>query len=395
MSNKPNIAFIVSRIPYPLEKGDKLRAYHQIVQLSKLANIHLFCLSDSNYSHSQISELQKYCASVNVYKLNKLKIGFRLIFAYFSRKPFQVHYFFDKAVSRKIKNKIDQLKPDHIYCQLVRTAEYVKNFFNYNKTIDYMDAFSMGMKRRVANENFFAKIFVRYEANRLTAYESIIFDYFDNHTIISEQDRDLIYHKKQKEIEIIANGVEQSYLAYFKKSEIKYDILFHGNLNYAPNVDCVKYITQVILPLLKKVKPEIRIAISGANPSKKIIEYCKNNSANIILLGYVDNVAEVYKSAKVFFAPLQIGTGLQNKILEAMALKIPVVTSELCNNAIGAKHDVTIITANNPDDYVIELLDLLNNENKRDIIVTNAYSFVKENFSWEKSTLKLFELMFK
>ena len=389
------IVYLVSRVPYPLEKGDKLRAYHQLIELSKSNEIHLICLNDSENNEESVKHLKSFCTSVTVYKLPKIKIYWRLLMAVFSRKPYQVHYFYDRSVASKITKQINSLEPNHIFCQLIRTSEYVKNLHQYKKTLDYMDAFSKGMKRRAENEVFFKKPFVKVEANRLTTYENLIFDYFDHKIIISEQDRDLIYHKDRKNIHVVPNGVNEELLNDNSSVEKKYDVLFHGNLSYTPNVDCVKYIINEVMPLLVKFRPTIKVAVSGATPSNKVKELCQKYPQNLVLLGYVDNIITTYKSARIFFAPLQIGTGLQNKILEAMALKIPCVTSELCNNALKATNEIHIITGKKPISYVNAIVKLLDDVTFAQSIASEGYKFIGNNFSWQKSTAQLNEIIHK
>lgn len=386
------VVFLVSRVPYPLEKGDKLRAYHQLVEMARTNEVHLICLDDGNGTQEAIQHLSTICASVNVYKLSKIKILWRLFIALFSKKPFQVHYFYDATVASKIRKKIEAIQPDHIYCQLIRTTEYVKNLYKFPKTLDYMDAFSKGMNRRADNESFIVKPFVKAEANRLTAYENIIFDYFDQHTIISEQDRDLIYHKNRKQIHIIPNGINQDLLNDKTEVTQTYDLLFHGNLGYTPNIDCVKYIVNEIMPVLIQHFPNIKMAISGATPHRSVSELCKKYPQHITLLGYVDDIKKTYKSARVFFAPLQIGTGLQNKILEAMALKVPCITSELCNNALKGKPGIHLLTAKNPNGYIKAIHDLLDRQDFASEIALNGQDFVRHNFSWETGNQILLNL---
>ena len=388
MTEKKNIVFLVSRIPYPLEKGDKLRTFYQLKELSKFFNVHLICLNDNEFEAKSKNELTQYCTSITIYELKKYKIYFRLLIALFRSKPYQIYYFHDISIHKKINQQIKLLNPFHIYCQLIRTSEYVKANFICKKTIDYMDAFSQGMFRRSEKENFILKFFTASEAKRLQKYESLIFDYFDNHTIISEQDRNYILHPKRNEIKIVKNGVSIEPSGNLMPDK-KYDILFHGNLGYSPNIDCVKYIVDEILPLLTIKKPTIKVAISGANSSQKIKTYCDKFPNNIIQLGFVEDIYYTYKSAKLFFAPMQIGSGLQNKILEAMACEIAVITSRLCNNAIGATHKKDIYSCKNVEEYISSIIELLENEALRNSIASNGKTFVEQNYSWNKCTLPL------
>lgn len=386
------LVFLVSRVPYPLEKGDKLRAYHQLKALAVNNEVHLICLNDGDGTTQAVEHLKTFCASVTVYRLHRIKILFRLFGALFSKKPFQVHYFFDWAVARKMRRKIEEIHPDHIYCQLIRTTEYIKNLYQFSKTLDYMDAFSKGMFRRADNEIFFMRPFVKAEAGRLTAYENIIFDYFDHHTIISEQDRDLIYHKNRKNIVIIPNGINNELLEPQPINAKRFDLLFHGNLSYTPNIDCVRYIVNDIMPVLIQHYPHIQLGISGATPHRQVTEFCKRYPQHITLLGYVPDIKKTYTSAKVFFAPLQIGTGLQNKILEAMALKVPCITSELCNNALKGTNGVHLLTARNPNGYIKAIHDLLDNEDFANQVALTGHDFVRQHFSWDKGNQMLLNL---
>src|SRR5688572_4756979 len=188
------IFVLLSRIPYPLEKGDKLRAWHQIKELSESHDIYLACLNDTKIHPDAEKKLKEFCKDVRFFSLNKIGIGFRLFAGLFTNTPFQVHYFHSRNIHQRIRKYIDEVKPDHIFAQLIRVSEYVENIHHIPKTLDYMDAFSKGMDRRIAKSGGIQKIFLKKEAKRLLEYENLIFDYFENKTIISEQDRALIYH---------------------------------------------------------------------------------------------------------------------------------------------------------------------------------------------------------
>ena len=152
------IVVLTSRIPYPLEKGDKLRIFHQIKHLSESHEICLICLNENSQS-IDTSVLREMVSEFHVVPISKWKIPFRLIFALFHNLPFQVEYFLDRKNKKKIEAIIQDFNPNHIYCQLIRTAEYVKDLFQFDKTIDYMDAFSAAAMRRAKTEKGLNKIF--------------------------------------------------------------------------------------------------------------------------------------------------------------------------------------------------------------------------------------------
>ena len=378
---------IVSRVPYPLDKGDKLRAYHQIKELSKRHEIHLCCLDDNNTSQKTIDHLKSICKEVSVFKLNKFKIFINLFLALFSSKPFQVHYFYQFSVHRKIKQLVNDFKPDRIYCQLIRTAEYVKNEHSYVKTIDYMDAFSKGIDRRIKTAGWLKPIF-KEEAKRLLKYEHLIYDYFEHHTIISEEDRQLIYHQNRNKIEIVTNGIDTHYFNP-NKSKKAYDLIFVGNMSYAPNISAVQFLVEEVLPILGS---DINLLIAGANPSREVLKLANDR---VEITGWIKDIRIAYSNAKIFVAPLFIGTGLQNKLLEAMAMQLTCVTTELVNSSLKAKLGVEIEIANSAEEFAKEIKGLLGNESKRVLLGKQARSFVENEYSWKESSIKLESIVCK
>jgi sugar transferase (PEP-CTERM/EpsH1 system associated) len=385
------IFVLLSRVPYRLEKGDKLRAWHQIKELSKNHEIYLACLNESKIHPEAETKLKEICKEVRFFSLNKTGIGARLFAGIFTNTPFQVHYFHSKFIDKKIKKYINEIQPDHIYAQLIRVSEYVKNIHHIPKTLDYMDALSKGMERRISKSSGIMKLFLKKESKRLLQYENLIFDYFENKTIISEQDRALIYHPDQKKIEIISNGVDTDYFTPQKK-ELKFDLLFNGNMSYPPNIDCVHFIAENILPIVLKKFPDTKFLISGANPVNSVLALANKN---IQVSGWMDDIREAYCSSKIFIAPMQIGTGLQNKLLEAMAIGIPCVTTELANNALGAIPNEQILIANTPEEIAHQIERLLTEPDLVTKISLNGRRFVTENYNWKTVSENLEKLMIK
>ena len=383
------IIILTSRFPFPLDKGDKLRAFHHIKQLSKLNEVHLISISDNKVTTKQIIELEKYCHSVNVFKLKKWKILINLFLGLFSNKPFQIKYFYQRAIHQKIKKLINKITPDHILCQLIRCVPYVQHEHHYSKTLDYMDAFSKGIERRIKNGGWLKQL-LKIESIRLVKYENLAFEYFDHHCIISENDRSFIFHEKKESIKIITNGIDYDFFKP-KKIEKKYDLVFIGNLSYAPNVDAALFIANELLPRLIKTNSQIKILINGANPTNQLL---KLKNTNLDILGWTNDIRESYLSAKIFIAPMRIGTGLQNKLLEAMALNIPCITSELANQALKAKDGHQILIGNNPDQYIEHISNLLIDEQLRLNIGDEGRKYIRESFNWETTSKELHKLMF-
>ena len=373
---RKKIVIMATRFPFPIEKGDKLRTYYLLKSLHKTHDLYLISLSEETISEGQLNEIKAFTKEIHLFTLSKIGKYFRLIWGLFNSKPLQVNYFTSFKKKRKIEDLLELIKPDHIICQLIRSAEYVKNYHDCPKTIDYMDALSKGMERRINKVNWTSKFIFQLEARRLKDYERRIFNYFEFQTIISKQDRDYISHPDQKKMLVMPNGIDDHYFEALKV-EKKYDLVFVGNLNYPPNIDAINYLVKEILPSL----PHLKFLISGANPSKSLLHQL-DSIPNITITGWVDDIRESYLQGKILIAPMQIGTGMQNKILEAMALGVPSITTTLANNAIMATHQETIWVADTRESIILGIETLLSNEAMYEKIKGNAKEFVRERYNW-------------
>ena len=304
------IFVLLPRIPWPLEKGDKLRAFNQIKQLSKDNEVILCALNTDKKANKEAAfkALQPYCSSVNFIDLGKVSILFNLAMAFVKGLPIQCGYFYNRKAHKKIHDLIERHRPDMLFGQLLRVAEYIRNE-KTPKTIDYQDVFSMGMKRRSEIASFYMKPIFNMEYKRLRRYEHDIFDDFDVKTIISIPDRDLIDHPKKEKILIVPNGVDHEYYSP-KECEKKYDIVFTGNMAYAPNVNAVEYLAYQIMPIVWEKLPDTKLYVAGATPDPRVKKVA---SDKIIISGWIDDMRDAYAQSRIFIAPMRIGTGLQNK----------------------------------------------------------------------------------
>jgi sugar transferase (PEP-CTERM/EpsH1 system associated) len=377
------IFVLLPRIPYPLEKGDKLRAFNQIKQLAKRNEIVLCALNDDPKVNEQdaFHALQPYCQSINFIRIKKLQILLGLIRAFFKGLPLQCGYFYNHKAARKINALIAKHKPDMLYGQLLRVAEYIR-YKKLPKAIDYQDIFSYGMKRRADIASCVTRPIYNMEYHRLKRYEAALFDNFDVKSIISEPDRDLFPHERRDKILIIPNGVDHD---YFKpqEREKQYDLVFTGNMSYPPNVNAVEYLASEILPIVWKTMPEVKLYIAGATPDPKVK---KAASERVIVSGWLNDIREAYAQSRVFIAPMRIGTGLQNKLLEAMSMRLPAITSPLANASLGAKPDKEILVGSNAEEMAQHIITLLTDKEKAERLAQAGFDFTNRVYDWGKAT---------
>ena len=384
------IAVVSSRFPYPLLKGDKLRLYYQLKYLTQYHQLCLISIVEEMPSEADLDHMRTIVNQLHVVHIPKWKRVRSVIAASFSDLPIQVAYFSTGSSIKTVEEILKQYKPDRIYNQLIRTVPYVVNIDDVTKTIDYMDAFSLGAKRRGEEiSNPIEKLFWKSEYRRLKKYEREIYSKFDYHTIISERDRVKIFADKDRPMDIITNGIEVSPPVDLIS---KYDIGFLGNLGYYPNQKAVDYLMERIIPRLRENYPDLTVLIGGINPTPKILSYA---SDKVRITGYIDRMADAYRDVKIMVAPIFQGSGLQNKLLEAMAARAACVTTTNVNASLQAIPDTHLLIADDEAAFCNAIELLLRDRSHRKLLVDAAYLFVKERYDWNVSNQKLNKILLR
>ncbi len=385
---KMKILVVLSRFPYPLEKGDKLRAYHQIRCLSEKHDIVLVALHDREVSEEAVEQLRPYCSKMYLLRQGKVRSALNVFFAFFKGLPIQCGYFYSAKNRREIERIVNDERPDRIYCQLIRMAEYVKDLA-IKKVLDYQDVFSKGMWRRYENANFLAKPFFKMESRRVARYESDVFDKFDACTIITEVDRDLIPHPRRDEIVIVHNGVQFEQFQYRGENK-SCDLIFSGNMGYAPNVDAAEYLAKEIFPPLRAQFPGLKLVLCGASPAPRVQAL---RADGVTVTGWVDSMRDWYAMARVFVAPMRMGTGLQNKLLEAMSMQLPCVTSPLAGKPLeNAEAAGAVVTCCTTEEYIETIARLLQDADYYRQLSERGNRYVHGKYDWKAATDRLEQL---
>ncbi|MBO0358989.1 glycosyltransferase [Hymenobacter sp. BT186] len=378
---------LLSRFPYPLDKGDKLRAYHQLRYLARHHEVCLFCLSDEDVPAAAYAVVQPLCAGgLHVQRLRRPGIARNMALASLRGLPLQVGYFYDAAAQRRLNALIREFRPDHVYCQLIRMAQYVRGYAGQlPMTLDYMDVFSTGMLRRAEQCRWAEQRLFRHEGRRLQAYEAAAFDWFQHHTIISDQDRQLIEHPHRQQIHIVRNGIDIDFFQP-RPAEKTHDLLFCGNMNYHPNVDAAEFLALEILPLVRRAHPAARLLVAGTSPAPRVRALA---SEAVTISGWVEDIRDAYAAARVFVAPMRVGTGLQNKLLEAMAMELPCVTTPLANNALHGHPGQDLLVAESAAELADSISLLLTEPGAAARLAAQGRVFVQQHYDWQASTNQL------
>jgi len=381
------ILFLSSRLPYPPIGGDRLRNYWLLKILSKHYKVHLVSISeDGEIPDDFYKWLENHGITYKIFIYPKWKFYINTLKGSFNKLPLQVnHYYFNE-----VQNYINSIYQDFdlIFAVLVRTARYVMDM-EKTKILDIVDSIGLNYRRSAKKtSSIFWKMIYKIEAKRLLEYENECITSFDKTLFVNNEERQ--YFEISQKTAWLPNGVDSKLFNYeYEDTSYKNYVVFLGKMNYQPNIDAVLWFVKNVL---NKLNSNLKFIIVGAYPSKEILEL-SNKYNNVEVTGYVEDPYIILKSSLCVVAPMQTGGGIQNKILESMALGTINIVSSLAAEPIGAKHKEHYFVIDNPQ----EMADLINEiyKNPKDFehIKQNAKNFIKNNFTWEICEKKLVNLI--
>ncbi len=412
------ILFLAHRIPYPPNKGDKIRSFNEIKYLSQKHEIHLACLADDPRDLKYEEDLKKYCAITKVVLIRPKLARAKSIFGLFSTKPLSVPYFYSKRLQETINHWQSINSYDAILCYSSPMAEYV---FRSDRPstikrlpsliMDFVDVDSEKWKQYAQRARWPLSWIYHLESKRLAEFERRVAERFD-HSILVTHEEERIFKIKNphiKNILVITNGVDLNYfspkclqatdvstrppalntqhstvgsqspsLGLQPSSPI---IVFTGAMDYYANIDGVIWFSKEILPLIRKTLPEVQFYIVGSKPTKEILSLSEKDGIKVT--GYVPDTREYYQQATVAVVPLRIARGIQNKILEPMAMGIPVVATSEAIKGTEATMSDGVRVADNPEDFAQETLCLMRDPMLRQECSVHARRYVENHHRWE------------
>lgn len=387
-----NILFLCSRFPYPPDRGDRLRLFNIMKELS-FSNHRLFLISfiarkeELNY----IDHMKGYCEEIMVEHLPPHKSEMKAALGLFSEWPLQVAYYQSKNMKKRIDTFLNQKPVDLIYVHLFRMASYVQQRENPYRLVDLTDVISSEIERSLEYRAGLNKWIYSLELARIREYERRISAEFDECWVISQNDADILKKlSPRSSIAVIPNGVDMSFFRPLDNNTKKKIVIFVGHLRVAHNVDAVLYFYHNIFPLVTREHPETKFYVVGADPHSKIKRLSED--PRVVVTGYVPNLNDYLNMARVFVAPLRFSTGIQNKILEAMAAGLPVVCSSLANEGLKATVGEEIMVADDPSDFANLVSELVGCPEKAEFLATKGRAFVQKNTSWKLAVDRIGEI---
>ncbi|MGI2203493.1 glycosyltransferase [Shewanella oncorhynchi] len=350
------ILVLTPRFPYPVIGGDRLRIYNICKALSQHYELTLLSLCESQLEMSFNVEDTVFNSVIRVY-LSPLSSYVNCVKALATNTPLQVAYY----SNRQFQKQFDKLEKSHdaVLCHLVRTSEYAK-YSKIPKVLEMTDAISMNYKRvRTISKRFgFKNVIYSFEQSRIENYEREILNSFDLSVVVSQYDKDFLLCGNsvvEDKLLVCSNGVDLTDLKFNYTPDMK-TIVFIGNMTTLQNVDAAKWFIKSVMPLLLIEGDFIFKIIGRINPNQQE-EF--NSYPNVLATGGVESISKAAEGAFIGVCPMRLGAGVQNKVLEYMAMGIPTITSSVGLEGLEANPGENILVADSEVQYVQIIKSLL------------------------------------
>jgi polysaccharide biosynthesis protein PslH len=372
------ILAISPRIPEAGKKGDQVLSFHRLEYLARNHQIKLICYGDTEKDLEAKSKLESIGVSVELIPWNKAIALSNVLCAVIDSKiPYQCAFFESKAYRKAIQFCLVEFKPDTIYAVTIRA---LRNIGSYSGPlfVDLVDSMALNFYRRVEMARWIKRFVLNLEYARIKRYEIMVAQLANRSFVVSSIDKKVIGSDK---VDVIPLGIDGR--CFLKNPDGRDDpvVVFSGNMNYKPNVDAVLWFFRNCWHKLRMALPEVQLVIAGSNPSAEILALRSDKA--IIVTGRVQSVANVINSSRISIAPMQSGSGMQFKILEAMACGVPVVASTLGLGDIRAKAGIDLLLADNAELFVDAALSLLQSEELREKIGNAGLQYVQKHHTWD------------
>lgn len=372
----------------PPKDGSSIRTFNLIKHLSKNNDMVLICIKEKGKPKDDLSELKRYCSQIIILDFEKPKKIMNYLFNVFSFKPFFVWRKHDKRIQKIVDKTVKENQFDLIHVDGLAGAQFALAYCDMPKIIDARDAIWLSHNRQMRNKtNVLLKMYYWLKLFRLKKYELKIYAKFDRVVFISKVDEQTIFSLSNGKLDNLATipfGIDIPEIKSNKHSTKPLSLVFTGNMPYFPNIDAMLYFCKDIFPIVKKEFPDLRLYIVGKNPGPEILKLSEPN--DIMVTGEVEDIRVWLEKAAIFVCPLRYGSGMKIKILEAMAMAKPIVSTSVGVEGIKIKNGENIIIADNSTSFASKTIELLRNENLRNHIGENGRKLVEKEYRWEKAS---------
>jgi sugar transferase (PEP-CTERM/EpsH1 system associated) len=377
------ILLVVPNVPSPIRP----RPLHFIRGLSASHQVSVICLASNEADERFVSELRRYCHRLDVIRLSPWRSYGNCFRALFSRNSLRRAYFYSPQSRRRVKALVESNEVDLIHAEHLKSVPIIEDAVGTVPIVfDAVDCLSMlESRRRGVTKNPFIKLFSWIESRKLARSEAKALRRCNRVVISSAVDRNAypIPDDLREKIDVVPNCVDLEHFG-FRQFEPQNNLLvFCAKLDYFPNEDAALYLARSIWPVLKVRRPELRLEIVGSRPPRSVRRL--DGKDNIRVIASVPDVRPYLGGASVALCPIRIRAGIQNKVLEAMALGVPLVATPVCHEGLQVEPGKHLLVADGPEQFASAIELLLDNVTFRDKMTQAGRAYVERHHHWAKS----------
>lgn len=380
------ILMLSPTFPWPLNIGDKIRIYHMLKELSRCHDITLISLVHREEEMAKKEEtVRKHCSELHVIQACKSRRR-AAIGAVFSFQPYRVVKFSSPHLRRLMNQVLRMESFDIVWIHFLNMAAYLTPALSQRAltVLDQHNADELMWESYAGEGNWAVRAFARQNLWKLRRFQQKVFKQVNVVLSVSEQEAEFMRGRTPPSCQVWAlpNGVDIEYFHPSSSSEQKGNvILFCGSMDIMMNVDAVLRFTREIFPLVRREIPNAEFWIVGRNPDPKVTGLEKYEGVKVT--GTVDDVRLYYERAKVATASFRYGAGTKLKILEAMAMEVPVVSTRIGCQGIEAVHEHHLFVEDENHHFAQRVIKLLQDEGLRQTVGLAGRQLVEEKYSWK------------
>jgi len=382
-----DLLYLVHRLPYPPNKGDKVRSYHLLKHLAERHRVFLGTFIDDPDDEQHLPTVRALCADVHAVRLSPRSAKLASLSGLLSGKALTLRYYRDAGLARWVDQVVAQQRPAAAVVFSSSMAQYVEHHAGLPMLVDFVDVDSAKWSEYAGNHAWPLSWLYRREGERLLAYERAIATQARRSFFVTDKETALFHRlapESAAQVEPLGNGVDASFFAPDAARASPYvagslPLVFTGAMDYWPNVDAVCWFVADVLPLLRRDWPHLQFHIVGRSPTTAVQALANDH---VHVSGTVPDVRPYLQHARVVVAPLRLARGIQNKILEAMAMGRPVVAAQSCLEAIDAEDGRELLGAATAADFVRLVDGLLRAPAQADAIGAAGRQRVLNDYSW-------------
>lgn len=383
------ILFITSQFPSPPDSGWNIRVFNLIRGLSARHQVTLLSFFTERDTPARFSEMSRHCSEVFTIRRSSSYSPLDLARGLFTPTPFSIWNYRSREMEKKAKELLSSEDYQVIQVEDIHMSQYLSKSHPGLKILDMHNVESQYLERFSRIErNFLKGWYAELTAGKLKKYEISNSRKFDVCLVVSKSDQKTFQQfARVKSLEIIPNGVDPSFFSEGGVQTDPYTILFMGKLDYRPNLDALEYFLRSIWPLIQQKIPETKFLIVGKGMPEKLKSLLK--SRKVILEGYVEDVRKKLSLSTVVVVPLRYGGGTRIKILEALAMEKPVVSTSLGCEGIEVQNGKELLIADSPESFADSVVQVLNHPELAEKLGKSGRKLIHEKYTWQKITQSL------